>query len=50
MRMGIASFRVSALGYGESAPVGGNDTAAGREMNRRVEIVLSDDNGQLSTR
>lgn len=50
LQQGIAAPRISARGYGESTPVSGNDTAAGRQMNRRVEIVLSDDNGQLSAR
>jgi len=50
LQQGIAGPRISARGYGESNPVNGNDTAAGRQMNRRVEIVLSDDNGQLSAR
>jgi outer membrane protein OmpA-like peptidoglycan-associated protein len=38
---GVASNRVSARGMGEANPVAGNDTAAGRQRNRRVEIVLS---------
>lgn len=50
LQQGVASPRISAQGYGESAPLSSNDTAAGRQMNRRVEIVLSDDNGQLSAR
>ena len=50
LQQGIAGARIRARGYGESTPVSGNDTAAGRQMNRRVEIVLSDDNGQLSAR
>ncbi|NIC40846.1 OmpA family protein [Aquabacterium sp. A08] len=50
LQQGIAGARISARGYGESTPVSGNETAAGRQMNRRVEIVLSDDNGQISTR
>lgn len=50
LSQGIASPRVGVRGYGESAPVSGNETAAGRQLNRRVEIVLSDDNGQISTR
>jgi OmpA-OmpF porin, OOP family len=35
----IASNRLSAKGVGPYAPVGPNDTDAGREKNRRVELV-----------
>ena len=38
---GIASNRISAQGMGEASPVASNDTAAGRQRNRRVEVVLS---------
>jgi OOP family OmpA-OmpF porin len=37
---GIDSARLSAKGYGESNPVASNETADGREANRRVEIKL----------
>jgi outer membrane protein OmpA-like peptidoglycan-associated protein len=37
---GIASSRLSAVGYGESYPVADNKTATGRAQNRRVEISL----------
>ncbi len=37
---GVAADRVSALGMGEGYPVVENDTAYGREQNRRVEILL----------
>jgi outer membrane protein OmpA-like peptidoglycan-associated protein len=47
---GIASTRVASRGYGKANPVGSNDTAAGRQMNRRVEIVLSDESGQIKAR
>lgn len=47
---GIASNRVVSRGYGKANPVGSNDTAAGRQMNRRVEIVLSNDSGQIQPR
>lgn len=50
MRQGIGSERVSARGYGETSPVGSNATADGRQLNRRVEIVLSDDSGKLIAR
>lgn len=48
--MGISGDRVTTRGYGESSPVATNDTAAGRQMNRRVEIILSDDNGNIVPR
>jgi outer membrane protein OmpA-like peptidoglycan-associated protein len=37
---GVTNDRVIARGLGEAYPVASNDTAAGRQMNRRVEIVL----------
>jgi len=49
-QMGIASDRVAMRGYGESFPVVANDTALNRQLNRRVEIVLSDDNGRIMAR
>ncbi|MDP3373686.1 MAG: OmpA family protein [Hydrogenophaga sp.] len=50
LRQGIDSARVTARGYGESSPVSSNASAAGRQMNRRVEIVLSDDSGRTVAR
>jgi outer membrane protein OmpA-like peptidoglycan-associated protein len=38
---GISAIRLSALGKGESDPVAGNDSAAGRQQNRRVEVIIS---------
>jgi flagellar motor protein MotB len=32
---------VTAEGFGKSQPVASNDTAEGRQQNRRVEIVIS---------
>ena len=37
---GIEPTRVVTRGYGERFPVATNDTAAGRQQNRRVEIVI----------
>ncbi len=48
--MGVAPGQLSAQGYGETHPVAGNGNAGGRQMNRRVEVVLSDENGVLSPR
>ncbi len=39
---GIAPERAIARGYGKAYPVAGNETAAGRQRNRRVEIVILD--------
>ena len=48
--MGIGADRITSRGYGESYPVAGNDTAAGRQLNRRVEIIVSDDSGNIAPR
>ena len=48
--LGVGRGQVTAQGYGETHPVAGNDNAGGRQMNRRVEIVLSDESGAMSTR
>jgi len=37
---GIASDRISATGKGESLPIASNDSAGGRQQNRRVEIII----------
>lgn len=37
---GISPQRLSAVGYGEYQPVATNDTPEGRQLNRRVEIVI----------
>lgn len=48
--MGISSDRVTTRGYGEEFPVASNDTASSRQLNRRVEIILSDENGNIAPR
>ncbi len=48
--MGVSSDRLIAKGYGEGFPVAGNDSPGGRQLNRRVEIVLSDDGGTVAPR
>jgi outer membrane protein OmpA-like peptidoglycan-associated protein len=47
---GIDASRVVARGYGDSYPVASNDTAEGRQRNRRVEIVISDEHGTIVPR
>jgi outer membrane protein OmpA-like peptidoglycan-associated protein len=38
---GVASDSVTSKGFGEGSPIATNDTAAGRQENRRVELVVS---------
>jgi len=35
-------MRLAASGKGKEDPVAGNDSAAGRQQNRRVEVIISD--------
>ncbi|MBN1239663.1 MAG: OmpA family protein [Gammaproteobacteria bacterium] len=44
---GIDAGRVQVQGLGESYPIASNDTTAGRQLNRRVEIVISDQDGRF---
>jgi outer membrane protein OmpA-like peptidoglycan-associated protein len=40
---GLKSDMITSRGFGKTQPVASNDTAAGRQQNRRVEIVVSGD-------
>lgn len=48
--LGVVRERIAQRGYGESYPVAANDTAANRQLNRRVEIILSDERGTIRPR
>jgi len=48
--MSVGRDRVSTKGYGEAYAVASNDNASGRQLNRRVEIMLSDDKGNIAPR
>jgi outer membrane protein OmpA-like peptidoglycan-associated protein len=41
INQGIEPTAITAIGYGKSNPAANNDTAAGRQQNRRVEIIIS---------
>lgn len=43
IQQGISGERISARGFGNAQPAASNATPAGRQLNRRVEIVLSRD-------
>lgn len=47
---GIGARRVVTNGRGESMPVANNDTAAGRQLNRRVEILIENPSVAASER
>lgn len=45
---GVTADRVQVVGRGEGYPVASNDDAAGRQQNRRVEVIFSDPKGQFA--
>src|SRR5262249_30440017 len=45
---GVESNRIDVEGLGESNPVASNDSSSGRQLNRRVEIVISDESGAIA--
>jgi outer membrane protein OmpA-like peptidoglycan-associated protein len=47
---GVPAANISSQGYGESDPIASNDNATGRQLNRRVELVVSGESiGQATT-
>jgi outer membrane protein OmpA-like peptidoglycan-associated protein len=47
---GITSARVGTQGYGKAYPVADNSESGGRQLNRRVEVVIGDDQGDAIAR
>lgn len=45
---GVPSDSVKAIGRGKEYPVASNDTPEGRQQNRRVEIIFSDNSGRFA--
>lgn len=48
--MGVTPQRVAMKGYGKAYPVAANDSAGNRQLNRRVEIVLSNAGAPIAPR
>ncbi len=48
--MGVERQRIATKAYGEAFPVAANDNASNRQLNRRVEIVLSNGNAPIPQR
>jgi len=38
---GVPSSSITAHGFGEARPIASNDTDSGRQLNRRVELIVS---------
>lgn len=45
---GVPQSQYRTIGLGEAYPVASNDTSAGRQQNRRVDVVFSNPSGQFS--
>jgi outer membrane protein OmpA-like peptidoglycan-associated protein len=50
IQRGIDAQRVRALGYGEGFPVASNSNEGSRQLNRRVEIVVANDDEPIPAR
>lgn len=46
---GVQANRLTTLGLGQGSPVSSNDTATGRQQNRRVEVIISNSTTLSST-
>jgi outer membrane protein OmpA-like peptidoglycan-associated protein len=44
---GVDAARVTTVGYGEVRPLASNDTPGGQQQNRRIEVVVSDEQSAL---
>ena len=44
-QFGVARERLSIAGYADTAPIDNNDTEEGRQKNRRVDVVILNENG-----
>lgn len=49
MARGVPADRIEARGNGQMRPVASNSTQAGRQQNRRVEVVFSDEQGKFAS-
>ena len=41
VQRGVDGARIATRGFGKAKPVASNDTTAGRQLNRRIEIVIA---------
>lgn len=45
---GVTTAQITAVGKGEGSPISGNDSAGGRQSNRRVELIFSEDHSRIA--
>jgi outer membrane protein OmpA-like peptidoglycan-associated protein len=50
IQRGVDAPRVRAMGYGEEFPKASNDSAGSRQLNRRVEIIVSNGDAAIPAR
>ena len=48
VQRGIHPDRITTRGFGEALPVATNESSAGRQENRRVELIFPDSQTQIS--
>nr|WP_298717489.1 OmpA family protein [uncultured Steroidobacter sp.] len=49
LERGVSADQITAVGKGKSFPIASNDTAAGRQQNRRVEMIFSDNRSRVAS-
>jgi outer membrane protein OmpA-like peptidoglycan-associated protein len=45
---GVAGDQITSIGKGENFPIAGNDDANGRQSNRRVELIFTEDQSRIA--
>lgn len=49
LERGVPSSQINAVGKGEDVPVASNDNVGGRQQNRRVEMIFTDDASRVAS-
>jgi len=48
--LGVGIERITVMGYGKQFPVADNASAQSRQLNRRVEVIVSNDASVVNAR
>jgi outer membrane protein OmpA-like peptidoglycan-associated protein len=49
LERGVAANQITSMGKGEDYPIASNDDAGGRQRNRRVEMIFTDNQSQVAS-